>query len=282
MQEVLSTKTLRPEAIIMQTAEPQAFFLQTVGQLAKTPCPTLKLIPHKGKTVGRHQKNLHEGRKKVTISKKIEINPGKPRIKVKKITQQLVPSKSVAEKLRKSAIFTEPIKETKADKQRREAKRRLMQLEVFTSLIKELTPKIKIKDRYWYSQYNNTIRDQLNEADYLLLRQLIRSFAILNSQNRTQTNDNTYEVSEQDYLFAFRLLKWKNKALKRKIKAESINFIDRIEWFFGNEIFTVREVQQKLKIRNIERIREYIRHYVQEGTIERKNFKLRLITKSIY
>ena len=274
MQEVLNTKTLRPKAIIMQTAEPQAFFLQTVGQLAKTPCPTLKLIPHKGKTVGRHQKNLHEDRKKVTISKKTEINPGKPRIEVKTILKNV--------NLKKSAIFTEPVKETKADKQRREAKRRLMQLEVFTSLIKELTPKIKIKDRYWYSQYNNTIRDQLNEADYLLLRQLIRSFAILNSQNRTQTNDNTYEVSEQDYLFAFRLLKWKNKALKRKIKAESINFIDRIEWFFGNEIFTVREVQQKLKIRNIERIREYIRHYVQEGTIERKNFKLRLITKSIY
>jgi len=196
------------------------FFLKSVGQLAKPPCPTLKALSRKGKTVGRHQN-------------------------------------------RNSSLF-----DYNLEKLRKESKRRLLQLDVFINLIKELSPDIKVKDEYWYSKYHEAIRNELNEQDYLLLKQLIRTFTVINSQHRTKIEDNTYQVSEQDYLLAFRLLKWKNKPNKSINQAKIIDFLDRIEWYFYDETFNVSELQKKLNIKNIFRIRELLKHYIQKGKIK--------------
>jgi len=233
MQEVLKiTKNfdVNLNNISGNTALLPNFFLKSVGQSDKPQCPTVKPLQYKGKTVGRHKKNLHEA------------EPPK-----KKLTN----------------------KRKNAEQLRQEVKSRQLQLEIFVNLIKRLTPKIKIVDKYWFTKYHQAIRTELSEQDYLLLKKLIRTFAILNSQHRTQNEADSYEVSEQDYLFAFRLLKWKNNPLKSKIKPEYINFLDLVEWYFYDEPFTSKEVKEKLRLSSINKAREIIKYYIQENKIKK-------------
>jgi len=235
MQELLKTTKQNKEVELFNPLIYNDFFFNPVGQLAKSPCPTLKALSVKENTVGRHKKNLHDEQ----ISKRI-----------KKQTKNL----------------------------QKEAKLRSMQLEVFIALIKELAPKIKVKDEYWFSKYNDAIKIELSEQDYLLLKQLIRSFTILNSNRRTQTAENTYLVSEQDYLFAFRLLKWKNKPLKRAKNLAPTEFLDKIEWYFYDEEFSSKEIKQKLRIYSYYRIREILNFFIKEKKIEKAgHWKYRLI-----
>jgi len=157
-------------------------------------------------------------------------------------------------------------------KSQKEAKRRLLQLEVFNNLIKELSPKIKIKDDFFFNRYSTAIRNELDNNDYLLLKQLIKTFTILNSRHRNQIDENTYQVSEEDYLFAFRLLKWKNKPLKKVIKPEYVDFLELIEWYFDDEPFTSRKVSEKLQI-PMNKVSEIIKFYIQEQKIERLSIR---------
>jgi len=221
MQKVLQNSALNLRNIGGNTAPIPYFFLNSVGQSDKSPCPTGKALRNKEKTVGRHQ----------------------------------------TEKIQK------------------EVKRRLMQLDVFINLVNELAPDIKTKDEYCFVRYNDALTTELGEQDYFLLKRLIDAFAVLNFQNRTFIDENTCEVSEQDYLFAFRLLKWKNKPLKRRLKPEQIKFLDRIEWYFYDDVFTSREIAEKMRISRIYRVRNILKFFIKEGKIERVSSRgYRLIT----
>jgi ribosomal protein S25 len=191
--QILTLETLRP----------------SVGQLAKTPLPTLKPLSDKEKAVGRHEKqNSH--------------------------TSAHTHEQTCGEQSRTKQGFSKGFSVR-------------FFLETADLLYSE------VKTVFHNADYVASISEVYRKEDRELFFRLVRAFTALRKSARHQPIAGVFETNDEDFWAAFRIMKLRNQASKKKtyckVGKKTVNkVLDYLQSHCPNKPFTSPEIAQKLKI----------------------------------